>query len=1545
MKYYSINNSIKKIISLFISIFILFTLIPNQLAIDVKAYKGYDYTDDMTMAKKLDEVFSGSCGLYLNGKSAFFPVGSRLNNSTMYHIGSSNGPGGWQCFAYAQGVYYYLFGEIPGNGSKSYTKSEKAISNVGSISYELFKNNGISTGAYIRTTTNKDGSYNSNAGHSMIVLNYNESELTILEGNGDGKGLVRTRTKTWGQFNSGDLSNKRRRICHIINPISGIPPQPTVIWNSINADYRVTVSNLNIRNGYTTSSPSIGKLNNENIVYVIETADCLDGRTWAKITFNGQTGYCCMRDGGKTYLTKDLTPDKPTVSVTSGTSFSNTVIYWNMCNLAAYYEVKVDGISYGTTNNTSYSIPLHTGGHNTEVIAYSSNGSSNPSGVINFKVAKTYPEKASVTASPGNSKSTTYISWNNCQYADSYNITIYNSLGTAVATKNNTTDLNYDTKLPAGNYYVIVKSHNNTDNTDTQSDRKNFSVEVAIPSTPTLNVLSGNNYTDTYFTWNICEYADNYKLEVTNKDTNKQVLNKTINSTSYNQIFSTAGNYTAKVYSVNAQDNVSTSSQTFDFYVESADCTEFDLSVAGRSDSVIVLDWTVSEHATQYDVYRYDGGKYVLIGTTEDTTFTDAGLYIDTTYRYYVKASNQWTKMDSNEVETETIILTLNGSGSEADPYLVGSVEDLETVRNLVNDSTTTKVFGNACYQLINDIDLSGVNWTSVGTEKCVFNGTFNGNYYTISGLSGSIFGYCDNAIIENIVVYGDISSSGTNVGGIAGRIGNGKIENCAFYGNVSGTDNVGGIVGYMQNGGSLVRCYHIGKVSGKNAVGGIAGQINKSSLSYCYHAGETVSGTGKIGGIAGHQTGISSYTDCYYLKNNCSYGVSNGTNAGVVAVNDTVLKNLTSTLGKPFTVNPDSTVNNGYPVFSWEVVQHEFEGDGTSSSPYQIGTAEDLQYLSLFVNDTYLNAKYENAYYIQTADIDLSGIMWMPIGTESTPFNGNYNGGYRNITGLSNYSKLSYGGLFGYCGDVSVKNLIVYGDISAKDSAGGIIAKTNSSCNLDEVAFIGSVNGTDAGGLVGKINIKGTINQSYHNGTVKGTNAGGLVGQVVYDSNITTETCFIKNSYHTNGSISGTKTGGIVGTGNGIELENCFYLKNSMGSTLSGVAANETVMKALAETIESPFTDNSNTSLNNGYPVFTWQISRYEFDGTGTKNDPYLIGSSDDLIALQEYINNPAYHSTYANAYYEQINDIDLGDMQWTAIGMSEEIAFNGVYNGNGFTVYGLNACGETYSGLFGQVGATSNGRNAGIYNIIIEYGTSSSSTGVVGGIAAVLMNSATADSCAVIGDLYGDSGVGGVVGIVRKSGTITNSYHNGDVSGNSRVGGILGYAESGTARIENCYHTVGEVNGNEHIGAITGSVGGAVKINNCYYLTGTCSGAVNGKSNEGVSVTSEKVMKALAPTLGEAYMDNIYEMYFNDGYPILLAQNAPDGQIDIQLGDVNDDGVFNVSDAVLFQKWILAIPNVKLANWKAADFCDDDRLDVFDLCLMKKALVEQSN
>ena len=58
---------------------------------------------------------------------------------------------------------------------------------------------------------------------------------------------------------------------------------------------------------------------------------------------------------------------------------------------------------------------------------------------------------------------------------------------------------------------------------------------------------------------------------------------------------------------------------------------------------------------------------------------------------------------------------------------------------------------------------------------------------------------------------------------------------------------------------------------------------------------------------------------------------------------------------------------------------------------------------------------------------------------------------------------------------------------------------------------------------------------------------------------------------------------------------------------------------------------------------------------------------------------------------------------------------------------------------------------------------------------------------------------------------------------------------------------------------------------------------------------------------------------------------------------GDGNADGALSVIDAILLQKWLLAVPDAELTDWKAADLCEDNIINVFDLHLLKRMLLEQ--
>ena len=60
---------------------------------------------------------------------------------------------------------------------------------------------------------------------------------------------------------------------------------------------------------------------------------------------------------------------------------------------------------------------------------------------------------------------------------------------------------------------------------------------------------------------------------------------------------------------------------------------------------------------------------------------------------------------------------------------------------------------------------------------------------------------------------------------------------------------------------------------------------------------------------------------------------------------------------------------------------------------------------------------------------------------------------------------------------------------------------------------------------------------------------------------------------------------------------------------------------------------------------------------------------------------------------------------------------------------------------------------------------------------------------------------------------------------------------------------------------------------------------------------------------------------------------------------GDVNADGAFNITDAVLLQKWLLTDPDAEPADWLAGDLDGNGILNAVDLSLMKKELLRRKS
>ncbi len=186
---------------------------------------GGNYTSDAVLVQKLNSIFAGNIGIYTDEactQAVQAPLGSALMTGDNKYYVKSNTTGnvtfGWQCYIYANGVYNTLFNEWVKSGAPFAHSLILLGGGLTAVSFALFQEAGVRTGAYIRTTTDQTGKFLGGSGHSLIVLSYDALTLTCLEGNADGNGLARITAFTWDEFNAGQLQGKGRTLCHIVQP-------------------------------------------------------------------------------------------------------------------------------------------------------------------------------------------------------------------------------------------------------------------------------------------------------------------------------------------------------------------------------------------------------------------------------------------------------------------------------------------------------------------------------------------------------------------------------------------------------------------------------------------------------------------------------------------------------------------------------------------------------------------------------------------------------------------------------------------------------------------------------------------------------------------------------------------------------------------------------------------------------------------------------------------------------------------------------------------------------------------------------------------------------------------------------------------------------------------------------------------------------------------------------------------------------------------------------------------------------------------------------
>ena len=230
----------------------------------------------------------------------------------------------------------------------------------------------------------------------------------------------------------------------------------------------------------------------------------------------------------------------------------------------------------------------------------------------------------------------------------------------------------------------------------------------------------------------------------------------------------------------------------------------------------------------------------------------------------------------------------LSGSGTEDDPYRIANAADLLAFAAKVNDGEA-----DACAVLTADIDLTGKEWTPIGSGAANYKGTFDGCRFTVTisltigedwvGAEAGIFGSLNNAAIRNLKTAGTITTEEsvgecTSIGGIAGFV-NGKshIENCKSSISIEVNNGdilaVGGIAGYVYGTPTFSACTNWGSlISGAEhsmgCFGGIIGMTegDAASLENCYNRGKIFCELGDTysGGLIGYSSSDLFVTGCY---------------------------------------------------------------------------------------------------------------------------------------------------------------------------------------------------------------------------------------------------------------------------------------------------------------------------------------------------------------------------------------------------------------------------------------------------------------------------------------------------------------------------------------------------------------------------------------------------------------------------------------------------------------------------------------------------------
>ena len=402
--------------------------------------------------------------------------------------------------------------------------------------------------------------------------------------------------------------------------------------------------------------------------------------------------------------------------------------------------------------------------------------------------------------------------------------------------------------------------------------------------------------------------------------------------------------------------------------------------------------------------------------------------------------------------------------------------------------------------------------------------------------------------------------------------------------------------------------------------------------------------------------------------------------------------------------------------------------------------------------------------------NLDLNGVTLEPIGNNNNKFEGTFEGNGYTLKNIKIDLGTDYVGMFGYnTGTIrgfNVENINVKGNNYVGGVAGyniGNISTISISPTIEGNENVGGIAGYSTVSIKNVIVINTTINANYNVGGITGYAYSGTSSGIVEKASLT-------GKNYTNCSNGRTYYTGDFGAycSNQVSINNNL---NSSGYTLGSDML--TYYNKYLDTIYGGDNDSDGYyfNYNNSGALLVYSIKRFPIEsilkGSGTVDDPYLISSVNEF-------NNAAITlaGDKINAVYSLTNDIDFSDKKVYIFG-SETVPFNGIFEGNGYTLKNMSISLNTnYVGIFGY--------NTGVIRGVSVDNISIKGINFVGGITGY--NSGNISAISITSTVEGNENVGGIAGYSTEN--IKNVIvRNTTINANYNVGGITGYAYSGTS------------------------------------------------------------------------------------------------------------------------------------------------------------------